>query len=95
MLRPTFVPSKIPNALRNIRTYQNSVPLIGNATCHFFFFIELDYTVTDDTFFFFFLRKRELDKTDFLCFTLTSGGDLYFPFFFFFFSLLQNAVIEC
>jgi len=39
---------------------------------------------------YFFLRNGELDKTAFLCFTLTSGGDLYFLFFF-----LQNAVIEC
>lgn len=62
MLWSTFVPSKskIPNTL-HIRIYQNSVPLIGNATCHFFFIELLDYTVTEYTFFpplFFFLRKR-------------------------------------
>lgn len=87
ILWPIDFPSKIPNALHNIRIYQNSVLLIGSATCHFFFFIELDYTVTC-FFFLLFFCKENLTKQLFLCFTLTSGGDLYLFMF-------QNAVIEC
>lgn len=75
MLWPIFVVPLRLNTLHNSRIDQNLLPLVGSAMCHLYLL-----------FFLFFLEK--LTKRLFLCFTLTSGGYLYF-------SIFQNAVIKC
>lgn len=53
MLWPIFVVPLRLNTLHNIRIYQNLLPLVGSAMCHFFF-MELQWQSVQVYFFFFF-----------------------------------------